>query len=696
MCYPNIRPLCKKAGILICGLFTAFAPAAQPDSLSDGHEPEYIEDLLGRSPEAFDFPDIFENPGRNRAKPLKLNDATESELRALGLLSEPQILNFIAYREKAGALISVYELQAVPGFDTGSIRRILPYIQVGGTPDDFQVGIGDMLRNGRNEAQVRWGRFLEIQEGYIAGAGGKGYLGDPNQLFFRYRKTYYNRFSWGIVGDKDRGEPYTKAGLSFYSAHLFLSRYNAWLRALAIGDYRLSAGQGLIATPGFGYGKSAYATTIRRGAPPLRPHASAGESGFLRGIAATLAVTGRLTCTPFLSWRKRDGSLAGKDSAGTWSDGETGWTSSLSDAGLHRTAAEIAGKGSLRHGVAGILLQYRHNSVQLGLNALYHRLNPGFSPQYRVYNRFFFRGEQLTNLSIEYAFPIGAAHFFGETAHSSNGAIATVHGVRFSPDKVADIALHVRHFPRDYQAIDAAPFADGSGARNETGIYTGIALYPVQGLSINAYTDLWQHPWLRYAADRPVRGQEYRFRLSFEKRKGFLVYAEARHRTTEENIRLTGAAYNQPLPEKILQCRLHLRNPVGRHIELRTRIDWGSVESPDGNRQQGAMLLQDILYRPIQSPVSFTARYAIFSTPGYDLRFYHYENDLLNTFSIPAYFGHGSRVYFNIRVRPLRGLSWEFRFAQTFRHDGAIIGTGPEAFQGNRRTQIGSQIKWIF
>lgn len=683
-----------KAGITVCAFFTAILLIAQPDSLLQGHDQEQIEDLLGRSPEDFDFSDVFENLGQYREIPLNLNEATESELRELGLLSELQILNFLAYRAKAGALISTYELQAIPGFDPGSIRRILPYIRTGGTLDDFQVGLRDMLRSGRNEAQVRWGRFLEVQEGYAAGE--KGYLGDPNQFFLRYRQTYYNRFSWGIVGDKDRGEPYSKAGASFYSAHLFLSRYNAWLKALAIGDYRLSAGQGLIAIPGFGYGKSAFATAIRRGAPPLRPHASAGESGFMRGVAATLAVNARLSCTPFLSWRNRDGRLTDNDSSTTQINGETRWTSSLSDAGLHRTAAEIADKGRLGHGVAGLLLQYHHKSLQLGINAQYNMLKPGFFPPYRVYNQFFFRGEQIFNLSFEYAFPIGAAHFFGETARSSNGALATVNGLRFSPDKVADIALLVRHLPRNYQAIGAAPFADGSGARNESGIYMGIALYPAQGLSINAYADLWQHPWLRFSADRPGSGQEYRIRLSFEKRKGFLVYAEARHRITDENTRVSTAAYNHPLPEKTLQCRLHLRNPVGKHIELRTRIDWGSTESPDGRRQQGAMLLQDILYRPIQSPVSFTARYAIFSTPGYDVRFYHYENDLLNTFSIPAYFGHGSRVYFNIRIRPLRSLSWEFRFAQTFRHDGAIIGTGLEAFQGNRRTQIGSQIKWIF
>lgn len=693
--YPLFRAFCCLALLFVPCIFQA-----QTDSLLTDHLPDHIEDRLGQSPGEFDYADVFEQIARLREKPLRLNEASEVELRELGLLSDIQILKFIAYRSKAGALLSIHELQAIPGFDLSTIRRILPYVQVGGALDDVHATIGEMLRQGKNEAQLRWSRFIESQKGYVPSSTGKGYLGDPNQLFFRYRHTYYNRLSLGFVGDKDRGEPFRwgggQAGFSFYSAHFFLNRYNSWLRALAIGDYRLSAGQGLIAIPGFGYGKSALATAVKRNAPPLRAHASSGESGFLRGAAATIALRPSILLTPFFSLRHRDGNLADVDTLSSWTDTGTGWTSSISEAGLHRTAQEIARKGSLQHQVAGILLQLHRGTLQVGLNAIYNILRPGFNPNPRLYNQYFFRGNKLFNASMDYAFRLGGAHFFGETAYSDNGAVATVNGVLLSPDRAADFAVLWRYLPRNYQALGAAPFAEGSGARNESGIYLGIELRPVAGFSVHAYTDIWKHPWLRYSADRPTYGQEYRLRLTYEKRRGLRTYGELRRRITEENTRIYPAIFNQPSIEKILQARLHLSYPIGKKLEFRTRIDWGITEIPNDGPQRGAMLLQDILYRPIQSPLSFTARFALYGTTGYGVRFYHYENDLLNTFSIPPYYGHGTRVYFNIRLRALPGLTLEGRFAQTFRHDGATIGTGLEAFHGNRRTQIASQIKWIF
>ena len=671
---------------------------AQTDSLLTDQSSDWIEDLLGQSPDEFDYADAFEQIARFQKKPLRLNEAGEVELRQLGLLSEAQIQHFLAYRSRAGALLSVYELQSIPCFDLSTIRILLPFVQVEGNLDDVQAGIGEMLRNGRNEAQLRWSRFIETQQGYAPSSPEKGYLGDPNQLFFRYRHTYYNQLSLGLVGDKDRGEPFTwrnsQSGFSFYSIHFFLNQYKSWLRALAIGDYRLAVGQGLIAIPGFGYGKSAIATAIKRGSPPLRPHASAGESGFLRGAAATLSIGNRISVTPFASWRNRDGHLVESETLA--SSPGTGWTSSISEAGLHRTAEEIARKGTLKHQVAGILFQYRQDDLQVGINVLSNTLRPGFYPNPRLYNQYFFRGRQLFNASIDYTFRLGGAHFFGETAYSNNGALATVNGVLFSPARAADFALLWRHLPRHYQAVGAAPFADGSGARNESGIYLGVELRPAAGFSLHAYSDFWVHPWLRYSADRPTRGQEYRLRLTYEKRRGVRTYMELRRRITEENIRIYPALFNQPSPMGTLYARFHLSYPIGQKIEFRSRIDWGMTETLTGGREYGAMLLQDVLFRPMQSPFSFTARFAVYGTPGYQVRFYHYENDLLNTFSIPPYFGHGNRVYINIRLRAMPGLTLECRFAQTYRHDGQTIGSGHESFPGNRRTQIASQIKWIF
>ena len=67
------------------------------------------------------------------------------------------------------------------------------------------------------------------------------------------------------------------------------------------------------------------------------------------------------------------------------------------------------------------------------------------------------------------------------------------------------------------------------------------------------------------------------------------------------------------------------------------------------------MLYQDISWEMTQK-VKITARYAIFDIPDYDARIYAYENDILGYFSIPPYFGTGSRYYAVLKYSPTKVL----------------------------------------
>ena len=60
--------------------------------------------------------------------PLDLNQITKEELMSLSLLSISQINSFLNYIKIHGKLISIYELQAIPGFDVNTIRKILPLV----------------------------------------------------------------------------------------------------------------------------------------------------------------------------------------------------------------------------------------------------------------------------------------------------------------------------------------------------------------------------------------------------------------------------------------------------------------------------------------------------------------------------------------------------------------------------------------
>jgi DNA uptake protein ComE-like DNA-binding protein len=176
--------------------------------------------------------------------PLNLNRATEEDLQAFKMLTPLQIQKLIAYRKQLGNLVDLYELQAVPLWDLETIRKLLSYVSV-------QPGINNQLlsrlRQGDHIFMGRYARVLEKQKGYNNNLS-NSYAGNPDRLLFRYKYQYTNLLQYGIVADKDAGEPLFRSGakgFDFYSFHLF-ARQLGVVKSLAIGGFTVNMGQGLI------------------------------------------------------------------------------------------------------------------------------------------------------------------------------------------------------------------------------------------------------------------------------------------------------------------------------------------------------------------------------------------------------------------------------------------------------------------
>jgi hypothetical protein len=83
-----------------------------------------------------------------------------------------------------------------------------------------------------------------------------------------------------------------------------------------------------------------------------------------------------------------------------------------------------------------------------------------------------------------------------------------------------------------------------------------------------------------------------------------------------------------------------------------------------------------------------------FDTQGFDSRIYTYENDVLYSFSIPAFFNKGYRYYININYDVNKKLSFWLRWAQLIRADDSVIGSGLDEIPGNRRSELKVQMLW--
>lgn len=201
-----------------------------------------------------------------RKNPLNLNTADAEELKELRIVTDLQIANLISYRNLFGKLIDIYELQAVPSWDLNTIRKLLPFITVG-IPVSLAEEAGKRFRDGDHSLLLRVTQVLEKSDGFDKSTSGTKYLGSPQRIFFRYRYTYKNLLQFGLVGDKDAGEQFLQGaqrkGFDFYSFHLFARKIGI-IQSLALGDFSVNMGQGLIQWQGLAFKKSVDVMGVKR------------------------------------------------------------------------------------------------------------------------------------------------------------------------------------------------------------------------------------------------------------------------------------------------------------------------------------------------------------------------------------------------------------------------------------------------
>ncbi|MFN2439788.1 MAG: hypothetical protein ABR503_11365, partial [Chitinophagaceae bacterium] len=76
-------------------------------------------------------------------------------------------------------------------------------------------------------------------------------------------------------------------------------------------------------------------------------------------------------------------------------------------------------------------------------------------------------------------------------------------------------------------------------------------------------------------------------------------------------------------------------------------------------------------------------------------RIYAYESDVLYSYSIPAFQDKGFRYYLNMNYDVSKKLTFWLRFAQTIYRDEEKIGSGLNEIQGNKRSEIKIQLRYI-
>lgn len=577
--------------------------------------------------------------------PLDINAASETELISLRLLSSLQVAQLLRHRQEFGFLIDVHELQAVRGWDLATIQRLLPYIKVGVT-QAFTGTLLQRLKRGSHLLMLTWTRRWPF-------SSEQRYLGDANRLTLRYRAQYKNLLYWGVLGDKDPGEAFFKGaqrlGFDFYSFHFFL-RDHGRVRALALGDYTLNLGQGLLYWQSGGWGKGGEVSGISKAAPVFTPYRSPGEFRFLRGAAITLQWNGSTTTSFFVSHRRYTASIS-TDSVFT----------SLNSSGLHRTAAEAGGKGAVGNWSFGGNLSWQRSRLKLGVNLLAHRFSYLYRKRPEPYQLYSFQGKSLHLASVDYAYTYRNIHLFGEWASDQRLAQAFVGGALLSLHPRADLSLLYRRLSPSFHSLFGDAFTESTLPNNEEGGYTGVMLRPGRGWELSGYVDLFSFSWLRYRADAPGRGSDLSLQLQYRPSKKARFHFQYRIKSKPENEE--GIVTDLPVPVIKKSLRLGFEWVTPDSLRLQGRADLARHQKGGAVEEGGSLWVEG---SGQLGQWRWGIRLHRFDTESYNSRIYSYESNVLYGGAVPAFSGNGWRWYLNLKRQLDRRFKAELRWSQTF------------------------------
>jgi hypothetical protein len=625
--------------------------------------------------------------------PVNLNSADIASLKELFILTPIQMRNIISYRNLFGDFISIYELQAVPGLDLITIGRIRPYVTVS-RPLDLINAVSERLKGGSNTILVRVAQVLEEQKGFRADPliATNFYPGSRQRLYMRYKYQFKNLLQYGLVGEKDAGEQFFKGaqkmGFDFYSAHLF-ARNIGIIKSLAVGDFTVNLGQGLIHWQSLAFKKGPDVTNIKRQLSVLRPYNSAGEINFHRGIGITVAKK-NIEATVFLSYKKVDANLE-TDTAG-YED----HISSLQTSGLHRTNSEVADKGVQRQFTIGGNLSCDSKNLHVGVSSVQYHFKLPLKKSADPYNLYALSGKDLGNSSIDYSYTFKNLHFFGEAAFTNNLDRAFVNGLIISVDPKIDMSLLHRSISKSYASLYSNAFTENTFPTNEKGIFAGITLRPDNAWRLDAYADFYKFPWLKYLVDAPTTGTDFMLQASYKPNKQLEIYARYRTESKAKNYNSGAYILSPVMPKPRQDIRSHFSYKLNRTLTLRNRVEMVWYDKKGGGAQSGFLIYADMVVKPIMKRYSANVRLQYFETEGYDSRLYAFENDLLYSYSIPVFYDKGYRYYFNFNYDVSKKLAIWIKWSQTIYSDKDVIGSGLDEIVGNKRTEAKFQVIYQF
>lgn len=655
---------------------------------------EFVERMMvDEESEHTSWKNLYEELAERHAHPYNLNTVTREQLETLPFLSPVQVENLLAYVYENGPVQTLSELQLVEGLDYDTRAMLSLFLMVGEVEErPAPLRWKNLWRYGKHEVVGRTDIPFYYRKGYyhypadvLEEYPNRRYLGQRFYHSLRYQYTYGKRVAAGLTMENDAGEPFFtrgNKGYDYYSYYLLLHDIGP-LRTLALGNYRLNFGQGLVMNTQFSFGKQAVMNGIYSRNKGIKKHASTNETDYFRGIAATWQ-TGDVELTGFYSFRDRDATLS------------DGFITSLKTDGYHRTPLEMSKKNNVRNQLAGFNIAYDRPSFNIGLTGVYTVFNRALKPvrDYQLHDP---RGREFFALGMDYRRYLHRLSFIGETAVSGNGALATFNALVYRFSSSLSLLLLHRYYAKDYQGIHARSFEEGGRVRNETGFYLGAEALTGSGMKVTAYVDCFRFPSVRYQASFPnSRGVEAFVQCTGRAGQRVDWLMRYRYKSRGKDFTRADDGVKGITAENKHTAKAQLRWQLVSICLLKTTADYVRASFPSYGNEQGYQLSQAVSLKPVSGRWQCESGVSYFHTDSYNTRVYSYERGLLYTFSFPSCYGHGIHAYAWGQWNVNKLLTMIVKYVYTGYFDRDHIGSGTQEIAGSTKQDLQLQLRLRF
>ncbi len=660
--------------IIALAILPLSAPAQEIDSARTSLDIQN-EELLETLTEDQEDSQVLDRLEELAAHPIDLNRADLSTLQTIPGLSPMIAASIIGYREKHGPFTQFGDLASVPGID----RQALDLLYRFATLSPVEVS-EPLFGETAVEFRSRVMQDLETPRGYVEGT----YPGTKMKLYNRFQLTVGEHFRFGILTEKDAGEP---RYADFFTTFLEVKDVG-FADVFVAGDYNISAGQRIVLWRNSGYSKSVETiSSVKRSSALISPYRSSLESGFFRG-AAWEKRFGALRAAAFFSTNTYDARL----------DSLTGIAGSFDESGLHRTAGERAKEDNVSETLVGARISARITtprvSGELGLSGY----SSTFDREIRSGSPGAFEGTSASAVGLDYNLMVRGTNLFGEWARSHTKAIGGVSGLSTRLFDGFDLSLLYRYFPADFVSLHGYAFGERNGeTRNEEGMYLGLKYRLLRSLTLRGYVDVFRFPGRTYFNPLPTSGKDLLVQSDWRFAARTLLTVRYREKAKDDPLPVSDSHTRRIVTTQTQRnARVEILFQPARAVRVRSRVEFVRVEwATRVPPESGMLAFLDIRYRP-RPGVQVYARVIGFRTDSYESRIYEYENDLRGVFANTALYGSGQHLYLLVQWEAFHGIRFSAKYSRLVRDNVRSLRSGYDAIPGDELSRFSVQVEFRY